>query len=105
MPSAPGAWNPSRTPWRRLAANGLLHRSRLGEAEAIAFASTRDLRLIVDDKEARSMAVAAGVKIVGTAGALLEACLGAHLDPEEPETALPDLVQCCELRQPWLLRS
>lgn len=33
---------------------GLVCRSRLdrGEAEAIAFASTRDLRLIVDDKEA-----------------------------------------------------
>ncbi|MCY4521295.1 MAG: hypothetical protein OXC13_11025 [Caldilineaceae bacterium] len=74
---------------------GLVRRSRLdrGEAEAIAFASTRDLRLIVDDKEARSVAVATGVKIVGTAGVLLEACLGAHLDREELEAVLQDLVQ------------
>ena len=51
----------------------LVRRSRLdrGEAEAIAFASTRKLLLIVDDKEARSVAVATGVKIVGTAGVLL----------------------------------
>lgn len=74
---------------------GLVRRSRLdqGEAEAIAFASTRDLRLIVDDKEARSVAAAAGVTIVGTAGVLLEACLGAHLDRTELEVVLQDLVQ------------
>lgn len=73
----------------------LVRRSRLdrGEAEAIAFANTRDLRLIVDDKEARSVAVTTGVKIVGTAGVLLEACLGAHLDLEELEAVLQDLVQ------------
>lgn len=74
---------------------GLVHRSRLdrGEAEAIAVASIRDLRLIVDDKEARSVAMAAGVKIVGTAGVLLEACLEARLDLEELEAVLQDLVQ------------
>ncbi len=74
---------------------GLVRRSRLdrGEAEAIVFASTRDLRLIVDDKEARSVAVATGVKIVGTAGVLLEACRGAHLDLEELEVVFQDLVQ------------
>ena len=73
----------------------LVRRSRLdrGEAEAIAFANTRDLRLIVDDKETRSVAVATGVKIVGTAGVLLEAYLGAHLDLEELEAVLQDLVQ------------
>jgi predicted nucleic acid-binding protein len=49
--------------------------------------------LIVDDKEARSVAVATGVKIVGTAGVLLEAYLGAHLDLEELEAVLQDLVQ------------
>ena len=35
----------------------------------------RDLRLIVDDKEARNVAAVAGVEYVGTAGALLEAHL------------------------------
>ena len=60
---------------------GLVRRSWLdqGQAEAIAFASTRGLRLIVDNKEARS---------VGAAGMLLVACLGAHLDLEELEAIL-----------------
>lgn len=39
------------------------------------------------------MAVATGVKIVGTAGVLLEACRGAHLDLEELEVVFQDLVQ------------
>ena len=73
----------------------LVRRSRLdwGEAEAIAFANTRNLRLIVDDKEVRSVAVTTGVKNLGTAGVLLEACLRAHLDLDELEAVLQDLVQ------------
>ena len=39
------------------------------------------------------MAVAAGVKVVGTAGVLLEACLGAYLDLEDLEAVLQDLIQ------------
>ena len=67
----------------------LTESSRLdqGEAEAIALASVRGLRLIVDDKEARSMAVASGVEHLGTAGALLEAYLRQHLDWGELEVA------------------
>ena len=55
----------------------LTERSRLdqGEAEAIALASVRGLRLIVDDQEARSVAAASGVEHLGTAGTLLE-CQG-----------------------------
>ena len=73
----------------------LSRRSRLdqGEAESIALASVRGLRLIVDDKEARSVAVVAGVEHVGTAGALLEAYLRQRLDLGELEVALRDLIQ------------
>lgn len=39
------------------------------------------------------MVVATGVKIMGTAGMLLVACLGVHLDLEELEAILQDLVQ------------
>lgn len=44
-------------------------------------------------EQARSVAVATGGKIVGTAGVLLDAYLGAHLDLEELEAVLQDLVQ------------
>ena len=73
----------------------LTESSRLdqGEAEAIALASVRGLRLIVDDKEARSMAVASGVEHLGTAGALLEAYLRQHLDWGELEVMLRNLSQ------------
>ena len=73
----------------------LIRRSRLdsGEAESIALASVRGLRLIVDDKEARGVSSAAGVESVGTAGALLEAYLRRHLDLDELETVLRDLSQ------------
>lgn len=37
--------------------------------------------------------MATEIKIVGTAGMLLVACLGAHLDLEELEAILQDLVQ------------
>ena len=71
----------------------LTRRSRLGrgEAESIALASARRLRLIVDDKEARSVAAAARVEHLGTAGTLLEAHLRQRLDFGELETALSDL--------------
>lgn len=73
----------------------LTRRSRLdqGEAESIALASVRGLRLIVDDKEARSVAVVAGVKHLGTAGALLEAHLRQCLDLGTLEGILRDLSQ------------
>ncbi len=71
----------------------LTRRSRLdrGEAESIALASGRDLRLIIDDKEGRSVAVVAEVEHVGTVGVLLEAYLQQSLDLGEFETTLRDL--------------
>ena len=51
------------------------------------------------------MAVAAGVKIAGTAGVLLAACLGARLDPEEPEPYSRTLSRGCGFRQSWLPES
>ena len=73
----------------------LTRRSRLnqGESESIALASIRGLRLIVDDKEARSVAAVAGVEYQGTAGTLLEAYLREHLDLGELEALLRDLSQ------------
>ena len=71
----------------------LTRRSRLdrGEAESIALANVRGLRLIVDDKEGRSMATVVGVEHVGTVGAVLEAYLRRFLDFEELEATLRDL--------------
>lgn len=79
----------------RILMQRLTSRSRLdqGEAESIALASVRDLRLIVDDKEARSVAAAAGVEHLGTAGALLEAYLRQCLDLGTLGATLRDLSQ------------
>ncbi len=62
-----------------------------GEAESIALAGVRHLRLIVDDKQARSVAAAAGIEHVGTAGTLLEAYLHSRMGMDELEAALADL--------------
>ena len=62
-----------------------------GEAESIALAGVRRLRLIVDDKQARSVAAAAGIEHVGTAGILLEAYLRGRYDMDGLEAALGDL--------------
>ena len=71
----------------------LTRRSHLdrGEAESIALASVRGLRLIVDDKAARGVAAAAAVEHCGTVGALLEGHLRQHLDLGELEATLRDL--------------
>ena len=71
----------------------LTTRSRLdqGEAESLALASARGLRLIVDDNEARSVASATGVSHLGTAGALLEGYMRWCLGLEELNVALGDL--------------
>ncbi len=71
----------------------LTRRSRLdqGEVESIALARARGLRLILDDKEARSVAAAAGVEHLGTAGTLLEAYLRQLFGLGELETTLRDL--------------
>ncbi|MCY4382509.1 MAG: hypothetical protein OXE44_05100 [Nitrospinae bacterium] len=70
-------------------------RSRLdqGETESIALASVRSLHLLVDDKEARSVAAAAGIEHLGTIGALLEAYMRGHLDLEKLEVTVQDITQ------------
>ncbi len=62
-----------------------------GETESIALADGRGLRLIVDDKEARSVSAAMSIEHVGTAGVFLEACLRRRLNLAELETAIRDL--------------
>ena len=73
----------------------LSDRSRLdnGESESIALASARGLQLIVDDKEARSMAAAAGIEHLGAVGALLEAYFRGHFDLEELEVTVQDITR------------
>jgi uncharacterized protein len=44
-----------------------------GEAEAIALASERDIRVILDDRQARSVASGMKVRIIGTIGCALKA--------------------------------
>ena len=83
------------TDGERDVARRLMELSRLGpgEAESIGLAQGKSLRLIVDDKEARSLAAAAAVEFVGTAGVLVEACLKQHLSLAETEIAVRDLGQ------------
>ena len=71
----------------------LTQRSRLheGEAESIALAQVRKLPLVADDKEARSVARAVGVRPVGTVSVLLEANLRNGLGPNAMESVLLDL--------------
>ena len=73
----------------------LSDRSRLdnGESESIALASARGLQLIVDDKEARSVAAAAGIEHLGAVGALLEAYFRGYLDLEELEVTVQDITR------------
>ena len=60
----------------------ILNTSRLhgGEAESIAIAKRRKLPVILDDKEARGVAGAHGLDLMGTAGMLLEAYFAGHLN-------------------------
>lgn len=44
-----------------------------GEAEAIALASERKSRIILDDKQARAVAQRLGVAVIGTVGVLVKA--------------------------------
>ena len=61
-----------------------------GESEALALATARGLRLIVDDKQARHVAEASGVEYVGTMGALLQARWRGFLGLQELENAIRD---------------
>jgi len=81
------------TATERQLATRILRISRLhhGEAEALAIAKQRKRALVLDDKEARSMATALGLDYVGTAGVLLEAFFQADMTLEELEDAIVDL--------------
>ena len=73
---------------RRLARRSHLHRS---EAESVALARVRELSLVADDKEARSLARTLGVPLIGTAGVLLEGYLRRSFGLDSLEKALRDL--------------
>jgi predicted nucleic acid-binding protein len=77
----------------RRVARRILKGSRLheGEAEAIALAASRGAMVLLDDKEARLMAEATGVRYMGTAGVLLEAFFRGKLDFARLEAAIHDL--------------
>ena len=81
------------TQGERKATHSLLTRSGLdgGESESMALARSRKCMLVVDDKEARALAAAAGIEHIGTAGVLLEAYFDGHLGLEELEEAVRDL--------------
>ena len=71
----------------------LLERTGLGEgeAESLAIASFKKVRLLVDEKEARVIARAMGLEYLGTAGMLLEAFIRDVINREELENAVKDL--------------
>lgn len=63
----------------------------LGEAESIALAQSRQAMLIADEKKARAVAEALGVKCVGTAGVTLQAFIQRRMTLPQLERALQDL--------------
>ena len=65
----------------------------LGEAESIAVAKLRGITLLVDEKEARTIARGMGVEPVGSAGILLEAFKLGYLRLDELEEAVIDLAR------------
>ena len=71
----------------------LLNTTRLGagEAESITLARSRSLPVVLDDKEARTIADAFGVTYLGTAGILLAGFVGGAFGYEELEEAVRDL--------------
>ena len=73
---------------RRLARRSRLHQ---GEAESVALARVRDLPLVADDKEARSVAKTFGVPLIGTAGVLVHAYMRRSFGLDSLEKALRDL--------------
>jgi len=73
---------------RRLSRRSALHRS---EAESVALARVRELPLIADDKEVRSLAKTLGVPLIGTAGVLLQAYMRRSFGLDSLERALRDL--------------
>src|SRR5215471_812557 len=81
------------TPGERASARRLIQTSRLddGEAEALAIAKSRKIGIVIDDKEARTLAAALGIDHMGTAGVLLAAYAKGFLDLHELEDAVSAL--------------
>ena len=77
----------------RRAMQSLINTSRLddGEAESMAIARSRRCMMVIDDKEARTLAQAMGITHVGTAGVLLDAYADGNLKLHELEDAVQDL--------------
>ena len=65
-----------------------LHR---GEAESIAAAELRRLPVVLDDKEARTLAAAMGIRHWGTAAVIFSACVRGVMPYEDLEVALREL--------------
>jgi predicted nucleic acid-binding protein len=55
-----------------------------GEAEAIALASQRDCRIVLDDRQARLVGTNLGLKVIGTVGVLVKAKLGGVISTLKP---------------------
>lgn len=83
------------TPVELKATLHLLRSTRLheGEAQVLAIGERRKLPVIIDDKEARSVAQTLGVSFVGTAGVLLEGFLRRHLSMTELEDTVTELTE------------
>lgn len=62
-----------------------------GEAEALALAQSRRLTLIIDDKEARTMAAILGIEYLGTAGVVMEAYIRGMISLEELEESVREV--------------
>jgi len=77
----------------RKLAEQLLNNTNLGEgeAESLALSHYRGLMVVLDDKEARTMAATMGMRYLGTAGILLAAFVSGQLGYGELEEAVRDL--------------
>lgn len=62
-----------------------------GEAEALAIAMARKLPVVLDDKQARTVAKSMGVRHVGTAGILLRGFVERMIGEDELTEAVRDL--------------
>lgn len=62
-----------------------------GEAEALAIAQTRSIRLVINDKAARNAAKTIGIEHIGTAGELLEAHVEQYLNASDLKGAVREL--------------
>ena len=62
-----------------------------GEAESLVVANSREMTLLVDDKEARTIARAMNVRFTGTIGLILEAYSEGYMEYNEFEQSVREL--------------